>query len=153
MAVGSNGKIYAIGGTNPYILATVEESMPPFESDPFSIAHNGSLPLTIRRYMTSLYPKASIPSRSAAFGSDGIEIAPNTNYTFTVDYAGGVADTTPPARPAVIACGSSNITTLSAHWSAVDPRWHDYTIPLRHRYDRGRRNDVVKLDDYNNIPL
>ncbi len=56
-----------------------------------------------------------------AFGADGIEIAPNSTYTFTVDYAGGVGDTTPPPAPTVLACGAASPDILSASWYASDP--------------------------------
>ena len=55
-----------------------------------------------------------------AVGTDGIPIAPNTSFTFTLDYAGAIGDTTPPAAPTVSACAGSDTTTLSASWSATD---------------------------------
>ena len=51
-----------------------------------------------------------------AVGIDGIQAAPNSNYTFTVDYIGMPETVTPPA-PVVRACASSLTTTLSAQWS------------------------------------
>ena len=42
--------------------------------------------------------------------------APNSNFTFTVDYL-GTPDTTPPATPTVRACASLTSTTLSAQWT------------------------------------
>ena len=59
--------------------------------------------------------------------ADGIQIAPNTNFTFTVDYAGAIGDTTPPQAPFVTACASTSQDTLSASWSANDP---DSTITM-----------------------
>jgi len=58
---------------------------------------------------------------SGAQGTDGIAIAPNRSYTFTVDYAGYMADTTPPDASSVIAWGDDTATTLSARRSASDP--------------------------------
>lgn len=55
-----------------------------------------------------------------AVGADGIEIVPNSAHTFTVDYAGYIADTSPPDPPNVTAWGDGTTTTLSAHWSASD---------------------------------
>ena len=52
---------------------------------------------------------------------DGIEIAPNSAYTFTVDYAGGIGDTTPPPTPYLTACAGSTPDTLTATWTAYDP--------------------------------
>jgi cell division septation protein DedD len=57
---------------------------------------------------------------SGAAGTDGIAIAPNSAYTFTVDYAGYISDQTPPSPPIVTAEGNGTINALSAHWSAHD---------------------------------
>lgn len=51
----------------------------------------------------------------------GMEIAPYSGVTFTVDYAGYINDTTAPPAPAVTACAASTPDTLSAVWSAYDP--------------------------------
>lgn len=57
-----------------------------------------------------------------AIGMDGIEIVSNSAYTFTVDYAGGVSDTTPPPAPAVQAEGvDGDATTVQVNWFASDP--------------------------------
>jgi hypothetical protein len=58
---------------------------------------------------------------SGAVGTDGMEIAPTVGYPFTVDYAGAIGDTSPPPVPAVEACASTTVGTLSASWSAYDP--------------------------------
>ncbi len=58
---------------------------------------------------------------AGAMGTDGIAIAPNTDTTFIVDYAGGVGDTTAPPNPAVQACAGSTTDRLYASWSASDP--------------------------------
>ncbi len=54
-------------------------------------------------------------------GLDGIEIAPNESYTFTVDYAGSIGDTTPPSKPRITACAGFNPGTLTASWQSYDP--------------------------------
>ena len=51
----------------------------------------------------------------------GMEIAPNSAYTFTVDYAGYINDTTPPPAPTVTACAAATPDTIAAEWSAYDP--------------------------------
>ncbi len=53
--------------------------------------------------------------------SDGILIVPNSVATFTVDYAGEISDTTPPATPSVLAWGNGSLTQLSGQASANDP--------------------------------
>jgi hypothetical protein len=50
-----------------------------------------------------------------------MEIVPNTASTFTVDYAGGVGDTTAPGVPSVTACAGATSDNLSASWTASDP--------------------------------
>ena len=77
-----------------------------------------------------------------AIGGDGLEIAPNSAYTFTVDYGGAIGDTTPPPAPSVIACSASTPDTLSAFWTANDP---DSSITL-YQYSIGTSpggSDVV----------
>ncbi len=72
--------------------------------------------------ITSLIPRGDYRINAAgATGIDAIEIAPNSAYTFTIDYAGGIGDTTPPLRPLVLACGADTLDTLSAQWFASDP--------------------------------
>ncbi len=51
----------------------------------------------------------------------GMEIAPNSATTFTVDYAGYINDVTAPPAPSVTACAAATPDTLSAYWSANDP--------------------------------
>jgi len=58
---------------------------------------------------------------NGAIGADGIEISPNSAFTFTVDYAGSISDTTPPLQPEVNASGDGSLTTISADWSSSDP--------------------------------
>jgi PKD repeat protein/N-acetylneuraminic acid mutarotase len=72
--------------------------------------------------VTTLVPRGTYTiTVDGAVGADGIEIAPNTAFTFTVDYAGEIGDTTPPPPPIVLACGADTPDTLSAQWYAHDP--------------------------------
>ena len=84
--------------------------------------------------INSLIPRDTYSiSVTSAPDMDGIQIAPNSAYTFTVDYAGAIGDTTPPLPPLVKACGAASPDTISASWSAHDP---DSTITL-YRYAIG----------------
>jgi len=56
-----------------------------------------------------------------AVGSDGLAIVPDSFYTFTVDYAGSIGDTSPPSIPLVDFCAGNTPDTLSATWTATDP--------------------------------
>lgn len=72
--------------------------------------------------LTTLVPRGAYSlTVSSAVGADGIEIAPYSGVTFTVDYGGYVADTTPPAKPTVIASIGRITSTVSARWSTADP--------------------------------
>ena len=72
--------------------------------------------------ITSLIPLGDYRiTVDGAVGGDGIQIAPNSATTFTVDYAGAVSDTTPPAVPIVTACAGETPDNLSASWTASDP--------------------------------
>ena len=71
--------------------------------------------------ITSLIPRGDyLVNVTGAAGTDGIEIAPVVGYTFTVDYAGAIGDTTPPRVPAVTACAGETMGALSGRWSASD---------------------------------
>jgi hypothetical protein len=151
VAAASNGKIYAIGGVGAGVRATVEEFTPPFPSQGFYGGH-WALPY---QYRTS-YDITSIVARDAytstvagAIGADGIEMAPNSAYTFTVDYAGGIGDTTPPPPPIVLACGATSPDTLSAQWWAHDP---DGDITL-YRYAIGTAPAGTDVVNWTNTPL
>ncbi len=102
---------------------TVEELLVPFRENNFYEA--GWLSNTqYRAYedITSRLPRGDFTlAIDGAAGLDGIEIAPNSTFTFTVDYAGAIGDTTPPPAPTVLACGAASPDTLSARWSASDP--------------------------------
>ena len=72
--------------------------------------------------ITSAIPKGAYRvSLSNALDPDGMRVAPFSNTTFNVDYAGFISDKTPPATPAVTASGSGGLTTISASWSSSDP--------------------------------
>ena len=73
--------------------------------------------------ITSLIPRGDyLVHISGALGTDGIEIVPTVGFPFTVDYAGGISDTTPPSPPIVEFCAGTNIGSLSATWTASDPQ-------------------------------
>ncbi len=72
--------------------------------------------------ITSAIPKATYRvDLSDALDPDGMRVAPFTNTTFNVDYAGFISDTTAPLKPTTLASGDGSLTTLSATWSSSDP--------------------------------
>jgi subtilisin family serine protease/N-acetylneuraminic acid mutarotase len=138
ITVGLNGKVYVIGGKMfSEIFNTIEEFTIPFDSN-----FDDGQWLSPAHYratydITSLVPRDNyFITVSGAVGTDGIEIAPNTAYTFTVDYAGAVGDTTPPPQPDLTACAGDTPGTLSASWEAADPdseiTLHSYAIGTSH---------------------
>jgi hypothetical protein len=72
---------------------------------------------------TSLIPRDTYSlSVAGAFGLDGVEIAPDMNFTFTVDYAGAITDQSAPSAPSVFASGDdADPSAVSAAWSSFDP--------------------------------
>jgi subtilisin family serine protease len=73
--------------------------------------------------ISTIIPKATYRiAISSAFDSDGMRIAPFSNTTFTVAYAGAINDITPSPPPTVTAsqCQISTISA-SASWIAKDP--------------------------------
>ncbi len=114
----SNGKIYAIGGQDIVALDKVDEATLPVESSAFYNPQWLSSTQYRASYdINSLVPKGAYSiTVSGALGSDGVSIASNSNYTFTVDYIGTGETATPPA-PTVRACASTLTTTLSAQWT------------------------------------
>jgi hypothetical protein len=71
--------------------------------------------------ITSLIPKGlCIIKVSDAVGLDGLATGPNSDGTFTVDYAGSITDKTPPLTPSVTVWGDGSLTDLSASWSSSD---------------------------------
>lgn len=72
--------------------------------------------------VSTLIPRDDYLMRVAAAASvDGMETVPAEGYTFTIDYAGAIGDTTPPPLPMVQACAPEEAGSLSASWSAYDP--------------------------------
>ncbi len=127
VATASNGKIYAIGGfDNGSWLGTVEEATLPYESEGNDFYNTQWLSPTRYRVsydINSLIPRGTYSiTVDNAIGTDGIAIAPNSAYTFTVDYAGGVVDTTPPPAPSLnIDICRNSTTSVAASWFASDP--------------------------------
>ena len=90
---------------------------------------------------------------ASAVGLDGLAIAPNSAYTFTIDYASGIVDTTPPPAPSlsVDLCRNST-TSVAASWLASDP---NSAITL-YRYALGSSAsgvDVLNWTDTGNISV
>jgi len=97
---------------------------------------------------TTIVPRGTYSlTVSSAVGTDGIEIAPYSGVTFTVDYAGYIADTTPPDPPSVTAHGDGTTTAISAHWSASDP---ESAITL-YRYAIGTAPGGTNVVNWTNI--
>ncbi len=120
----ANGIIYAIGGSyQSTALAAVEVWSIPFIENGYWDQEWMPNNLYRTKYdITSLVPRGAMTlTVSGANGQDGMMIAPNSSFAFTVDYAGAIGDTTPPSIPSVQACGAASPDTLSARWSASDP--------------------------------
>ncbi len=153
-----NGRIYAMGGNSSgSSLATVEELTPWVE---YSSFYNGFWP-TPNLYratydFSTLIPRGTYTitvsgvrtPETSGFGTviipisgGGMEIAPNSAYAFTVDYAGAIADTTPPPAPSVMACAAETPDALSAEWNAKDP---DSAITL-YQYAIGTKSDGTEV--------
>jgi hypothetical protein len=75
--------------------------------------------------ITSLVPRgAQAISVSGARGPDGMEIAPDSRFGFTVDYAGTISDRTPPNPPRIFATGTTgDPSSVRVIWSASDGEW------------------------------
>jgi hypothetical protein len=134
-AVTADGKLYAIGGEHLGVLNTVELLQLPYQSSDFyNPAWISPALFQAQTDISAQVPRGAYTlTVQEAVGSDGIEIAPHTAFTFTVDYAGAIGDTTPPLAPHVSACAALASDTLSAEWRASDP---DGTITL-YRYAIG----------------
>jgi uncharacterized repeat protein (TIGR01451 family) len=142
-AVALNGRLFAIGGWNHEQLATNSYYQPNsiplvFEDlswlSPESVEAQSEVTSLIARGIYSI-------SVQDVSGTDGIMIAPNTNFTFTVDYTNTLSDTTPPYTPIVTACASVDLGTLSATWSAFDPE----TQITLYRYAIGSVPDGIEI--------
>ncbi len=135
---GPDGRIYAIGGYNDGSrLAAVEALTPPTLYTDF---YSGAWPAPNRYRVfydfSTLVPRdtytltvagARVPetvlsgTTAIPLPGGGMAMPPNEAYTFTVDYAGYINDTTAPPAPAVEACAATTPDTISAQWSAYDP--------------------------------
>ena len=73
--------------------------------------------------VTSLVPRDTYTiTVSGARGADGLEMAADTRFEITVDYAGEITDQTPPPPPSVLAGGvEGDASAVEARWSAHDP--------------------------------
>jgi hypothetical protein len=72
--------------------------------------------------VTPAIPRGTyVLSVEGGVGTDGILAAPAPPVTFTIDYAGGVTDSTAPPRPSVRAYGDGSLSTIDVQWSATDP--------------------------------
>jgi hypothetical protein len=122
-AVAGESEIFAMGGYGGAYSTAVDRGTLPLKSDAFYGGQWRSGPHYRAEYdMTSLVPRGPYNlTVSGARGADGIEIAPFSDVTFTVDYAGGVTDKTPPSAPTVAADICLNSTySAAATWSAND---------------------------------
>jgi hypothetical protein len=127
-AAPSDGRIYVFGGlknSGGYsFLDSVEKAYLPFQ---ISSSHDPTWS-SDSQFITHVDITSQIPKDtyhlvfSDAFDPDGMRIAPYSNATFTVDYAGSITDTTPPTKPVVRAFWGHNLTTISASWSSNDPQ-------------------------------
>lgn len=104
--------------------------------------------------MTTLIPRETYTlSVHSAIDIDGIEIAPDTRSTFTVDYAGQITDKTPPPPPSVAARGvQSDPSHVSASWFASDPE----SSIINYRYAIGSspgRADIINWTTTNNTSV
>lgn len=98
--------------------------------------------------VSSLIPKDTyILQVTGARGIDHVEIAKDTRFGFTVDYAGQITDQTRPRRPNVTARGDrSDPSFAQASWSAWDPQ----SLVTGYRYAIGSAPggaDVVSWTD------
>ncbi|MFN2226064.1 MAG: S8 family serine peptidase [Anaerolineae bacterium] len=73
--------------------------------------------------VTSLIPRGTYTvTVGGAWGTDALEMAEDTRFQVTVDYAGEITDQTPPPPPSVLAGGvEGDASAVEAHWSAHDP--------------------------------
>lgn len=101
--------------------------------------------------VTSLIPRGTyMVTINNAKGTDGLTIPPDTQFQFTVDYAGEITDKTPPDPPAVFATGiNANTTTMTAIWSATDQD----SVITGYRYAIGSAPgaiDIISWTEINN---
>ncbi len=76
---------------------------------------------SFRTDVTALWPQGQYSiTVSAAVGDDGVEIASNSQFTFTVSSANFVSDQTPPSTPQVTALSDGSLTKLTLRWVTTD---------------------------------
>jgi hypothetical protein len=161
-AASANGKIYAICGRQ--INNLVYAFTPPFElNNPYNTGWvNSEYKLDFD--VTSLAPRGIYTvAISGAFGADGLKIAPNSTYTFNVDYyiisgnagvAGATLSYTDGTSKTVTADGSGNYSfAVSYNWSGtVTPSKPGYTFtPANMPYTNVLANQTAQ--DYTAIPI
>ena len=98
--------------------------------------------------ITSLVPTGvQTISVSGAKGLDGMEIPKDTRFSFLVDYAGEITDSTPPNTPWVFASGNTNdISFVMVNWSATDPE----TSIIGYRYAIGTAPGATDIVNWTN---
>jgi len=103
--------IVTFGATSPYADYSVLDNGQWFDDHTWSATYD----------ITSLVLRGTHTINvSGAKGTDGMEIPTDTRFSFVVDYAGSISDTTPPVQPTVTASGDGTLTTISASWSSSD---------------------------------
>jgi subtilisin family serine protease/N-acetylneuraminic acid mutarotase len=116
--------LYAIGGNNSGAapVTTVEHMVVPYEAALGASTWLSGLTARSTYGISTLVPRGPYTlTVSGAVGTDGMEIASYSGFTFTVAEAGGVTDKTPPAAPIVSVDMCRNSTTsAAASWSATD---------------------------------
>ncbi len=73
--------------------------------------------------VSSLVPRGAYTvSVTTARGTDGVEIAPDTRFHVTIDYAGQITDQTAPRMIAVVAgAGPVGVSSVMGTWGGADP--------------------------------
>jgi len=103
--------IVTFGATSPYADYSVLDNGQWLDDHTWSATYD----------ITSLVPRGTHTiSVSSAKDTDGMEIPTDTRFSFAVDYAGFISDTTPPTMPIAAASGDGTLTNLSASWSSSD---------------------------------
>ena len=81
---------------------------------------------------------------SSAKGTDGIAIAADSRFNFTVDYAGEISDFTPPDPPLVVAGGKTgDPSTVVLNWTAEEPDLRSSGTVMRSARARGGRISYI----------
>jgi thermitase len=99
--------------------------------------------------VTSLVPRGVYTiSVSGVKGLDGMPIPTDTQFGFTVDYAGSITDQTPPPAPSLNVDFCANSTTsIGAQWSAYDPN----SVITLYRYALGSAANSVEVINWTDI--